>query len=596
MGKKICVLFCLPMVLLALLSQAQNPVISNIFTADPAPLVYNDTVFMYVGEDTAGVGTNGYRMPHWKVFSSTDMVNWKDRGTPLKPTDFSWAAKDANAAHTIYRNGKFYWYVSVLHKKDANSNGGVAIGVAVADHPTGPYKDAIGKALITNERTKDQRHSWDDLDPAVFIDDDGQAYMFWGNGSCKWAKLKENMIELQDSIHTFKPQNFTEAPWVYKRNGLYYLVYAANFPETIEYCTAKSIEGPWEYKGVIQDRVNNSSTTHPGIIDYKGKSYFFYHDGSLPTGGNFRRGVCIDYLHYNADGSIQKVLQTKKGVRPVLANMLVPKKPDPKFFIYLCFGQSNMEAGARPEKQDSVPVDKRFLMLATMDNPKMDRNIGNWYVAEPPINRPENNMGPVDWFGRTMVANMPEEYRVGVINVSVAGAKIELWGKDTYKSYIDSAATWMQNIVKKLDGNPYKRLVDMAKIAQQYGVIKGILVHQGESNSTDPQWPRKLKGIYTNLMKDLSLKPKNVPLLAGELKTKEEHGICYAFNADILPNLAKEIKNSHVISSKGVKGTSDQFHFNVTGMREFGRRYGVKMLELMGFDYDEAKGPMPDKL
>jgi hypothetical protein len=271
------------------------------------------------------------------------------------------------------------------------------------------------------------------------------------------------------------------------------------------------------------------------------------------------------------------------------------KKPDPKFFIYLCFGQSNMEAGARPEEQDKGPLDKRFQMLAAVDNPKLNRTMGNWYLAEPPINRPENNMGPVDWFGRTMVANLPEDYRVGVINVSVAGAKIELWMKDSHKGYLDTAATWMKNICKQYDGNPYQRLVDLAKIAQKDGVIKGILIHQGESNSTDPDWPKKVKVIYNDLMKDLKLKPKKVPLLAGELKSKEEKGVCYPFNTNILPNLLKEIPNSHIISSVGVKGTPDMFHFNTAGMRELGRRFGVRMLELQGFKYDETKGPVPSK-
>jgi hypothetical protein len=277
------------------------------------------------------------------------------------------------------------------------------------------------------------------------------------------------------------------------------------------------------------------------------------------------------------------------------ASVFAQKKQDPKFFIYLCFGQSNMEAGARPEEQDMGEFDKRFQMLAAVDNPKLNRTMGNWYTATPPINRPENNMGPVDWFGRTMVANLPEDYRVGVINVSVAGAKIELWGEDTYKSYLDSAATWMQDICKQYDGNPYQRLVDMARIAQKDGVIKGILIHQGESNSTDPEWPDKVKGIYTNLMRDLNLEPKNVPLLAGELKSAEENGVCYAFNTDILPNLLKTIPNSYIISSKGVKGSPDQFHFNTTGMRELGRRFGVQMLEIQGFTYDENKGPIPSK-
>lgn len=269
------------------------------------------------------------------------------------------------------------------------------------------------------------------------------------------------------------------------------------------------------------------------------------------------------------------------------------KKPDPKFFIYLCFGQSNMEAGARPEEQDKGEVDKRFQMVAAVDNTRLDRQMGNWYVATPPINRPENNMGPVDWFGRTMVANLPDDYRVGVINVSVAGAKIELWGKDSYKNYLDSAETWMQNICKQYDGNPYQRIVDMAKIAQEDGVIKGILLHQGESNSSDPEWPNKVENIYDNIMKDLKLKSKKVPLLAGELKSKEENGICYAFNTDILPNLLKTVPNSYIISSKGVEGSPDQFHFNTPGMRELGRRFGVKMLEIQGFEYNEKLGPKP---
>lgn len=263
------------------------------------------------------------------------------------------------------------------------------------------------------------------------------------------------------------------------------------------------------------------------------------------------------------------------------------KKPDSKFFIYLCFGQSNMEAGARPEEQDKV-VDERFQMLAAVDNPKLNRVKGNWYVATPPINRPENGMGPVDFFGRTMVANLPKKYRVGVINVSVAGAKIELWEKDTYKTYLDSAATWMKNICKQYDGNPYQRLVEMAKIAQKDGVIKGILIHQGESNPNDQKWCDKVKGIYDNLMRDLNLNPKDVPLLAGELKSKEEHGVCYPFNTDVLANLPKVLPNAYIISSQGVKGSPDQFHFNTAGMREFGRRYAVQMLKIQGFKYKET--------
>ncbi len=293
---------------------AQNPIIKDVFTADPAPLVHNNTVYLYVGHDTASVDAKTYKMPGWLVYSSTDMINWKSHGTCLKTTDFKWSAYAANAAHCIERNGKFYWYISTIHKADSNSKGGVGIGVAVSDSPTGPFKDAIGKALITNDMTTDMKHSWDDLDPAVYIDDNGQAYMFWGNGSCKWVKLKENMIEVDGPIHTFTPKNYTEAPWIYKSKGLYYLLYAAHFPESVEYCTSESIEGPWVHKGVVQDTVPNSTTTHPGIIDFKGKTYYFYHNGVLSTGGNYRRSVCVDYLHFKPDGNIQKVVQTTEGV------------------------------------------------------------------------------------------------------------------------------------------------------------------------------------------------------------------------------------------------------------------------------------------
>jgi beta-xylosidase len=295
---------------------AQNPIITNVFTADPAPLVYNNTVYLYVGQDTAAVGVNTYQMPGWLIFSTTDMVNWTNHGLCLTTKDFTWAAWAANAAHCIERNGKFYWYISTIHKANEDSKGGVAIGVAVADSPTGPFVDAIGKALITNDMTTDMAHSWDDLDPAVFIDDDGQAYLFWGNGSCKWVKLKENMIEIDGPIHTFTPKNFTEGPWIYKRNGLYYLLYAANFPETVEYCTSDNIQGPWTYRGMVQDTAPNTTTTHPGVIDYKGKTYYFYHNGALPTGGSYRRSVCVDYMYFNNDGTIQKVVQTTEGVKP----------------------------------------------------------------------------------------------------------------------------------------------------------------------------------------------------------------------------------------------------------------------------------------
>ena len=311
-------IMCVLIVLFAAVSAfAQNPVITNMFTADPAVLVYKDTVFLYAGHDEATVGHEGYVMHDWHVFSSTDMVHWKDRGACLSVKDFSWVNDDACAGQCVYRNGKFYWYVPMSHKKDSLSSGGIAIGVAVSDSPTGPFKDALGKALITNEMTTDKSHSWDDLDPTVLIDDDGQAYLCWGNKSCKFVKLKNNMIELDGPITVNTPENFEEAPWLYKHNGTYYLAYAALFPEYIDYATSDSPAGPWTYHGHITDTAYNSTTIHPAIIDYHGNTYFFYHNGVLPTGGSYRRSICLDYLYYNPDGTIQKVIQTKDGVKPV---------------------------------------------------------------------------------------------------------------------------------------------------------------------------------------------------------------------------------------------------------------------------------------
>ncbi|MCR4835215.1 MAG: sialate O-acetylesterase [Bacteroidaceae bacterium] len=260
--------------------------------------------------------------------------------------------------------------------------------------------------------------------------------------------------------------------------------------------------------------------------------------------------------------------------------MVQAQKPDKNFHIFLCFGQSNMEAGARPAEQDKDFNDPRFQFLAAVNMPRTQREMGHWYTAIPPICREGNNMGPVDFFGRKMIESIDKRYRIGVINVSVAGAKIELWDKDDYKEYIDNERDWMKAIVNQYDGNPYKRLVDMARIAQKDGVIKGILIHQGESNSDDQKWPERVKKIYNDLCADLGLNPKDVPLLAGELKHQEQGGVCWRFNVDILPNLPKTLPNSYIISAKDCESTGDQFHFSTEGMRTLGYRYAEQMLKL----------------
>ena len=249
--------------------------------------------------------------------------------------------------------------------------------------------------------------------------------------------------------------------------------------------------------------------------------------------------------------------------------------PDPNFYVFLCFGQSNMEGFPRTIEDQDRTVDKRFQVLAAVDFPNMNRTKGNWYDAVPPLCRPGCGLCPADYFGRTLVANLPKDIRVGVVNVSVAGCKIELFEKDTYKTYASTAPSWMQNIIKQYDGNPYQYLVDMGKLAQKDGVIKGILLHQGESNSGDRQWPVKVQGIYDNLIKDLNLKADEVPLLAGELVN--------GGMASIMNELPKLIPNSYVIPSQGCTTQPGGVHFNAAGYREFGKRYGEKMLSILGY-------------
>ena len=289
-----------------------NPIITDKYTGDPAALVYKDKVYLYAGHDEAPNDFNFYKMNEWVVYSSSDMKKWESHPVPLKVTDFKWAKSDAWASQVIEKNGKFYWYVTVEH----GTIPGKSIGVAVADNPLGPFKDALGKALITNDMTKFSDISWDDIDPTVFIDTDGQAYLFWGNTACHYAKLKENMTEIDGEIHHIKLPNFTEAPWIHKHNGWYYLSYAYEFPEKIAYAMSKSITGPWEFKGILNELAGNSNTNHQSIIDFKGQSYFIYHNGaSIPHGGSFRRSVCVDKLFYNKDGTMKRVVMTSEGIQ-----------------------------------------------------------------------------------------------------------------------------------------------------------------------------------------------------------------------------------------------------------------------------------------
>ncbi|NMH28618.1 glycoside hydrolase family 43 protein [Flavobacterium silvaticum] len=307
------------LLIIGFLSQAQtravqmgNPVITDKYTGDPAALVYKDSVYLYAGHDEAPNDFNFYKMDEWLVYSSADMKTWKSHKVPLKVTDFKWAKGDAWAAQVTEKNGKFYWYVCTTHATIP----GKAIGIAVSDSPLGPFKDALGKALITNDMTKQVDIDWDDIDPTVFTDADGQTYLYWGNRVCKYVRLKKNMTEIDGDIHVVDVPNFTEAPWLHKKKDWYYLSYAYEFPEKIAYAMSKSPTGPWEFKGILNELAGNCNTNHQSIIEFKGKDYFIYHNGATqPHGGSFRRSVCIDKLEYNTDGTMKRVIMTTEGIK-----------------------------------------------------------------------------------------------------------------------------------------------------------------------------------------------------------------------------------------------------------------------------------------
>lgn len=255
---------------------------------------------------------------------------------------------------------------------------------------------------------------------------------------------------------------------------------------------------------------------------------------------------------------------------------------DKNFYLFICFGQSNMEGNAKIEPQDTVDVNDRFQVLQAVDCSDKGRLKNIWYTAIPPLVRCKTGLTPADYFGRTLVANLPPKIRVGIINVSVAGAKIEVFEKEKYQSYLASAPVWMQNIAAEYGGSPYDRLVALAKLAQKSGVIKGILLHQGESNPNDTLWRKKVKGIYDNLIKDLNLKPRKVPLLAGELVNADQQGACAGMNK-IIATLPQILPNSYVISSAGCTCARDHLHFTAEGYRLLGKRYGQKMLSILGY-------------
>jgi hypothetical protein len=316
---------------------------NNIFTADGAAMVWNDKVYLYVDKDAAAVGGSGYVITDWLLYETSDMINWESKGSLATCKSLSWCTAGSDgglaAPQVIERddkdgNPKFYLY------GPANNGQGISIAVMVADKPEGPFKDARGIPLIYPADTANMgaTHSWRNLDPTAFVDDDGQAYLAWGNGIFFTVKLEDDMIHLKGETYTLdaagKMQNrsisnvkitahpkastgdwsdYEEAPWLSKHGNLYYLTYAAGFPETINYATSASPEGPWQFRGVVIARESkDASTLHQTIFDFRGASYMGYHSAELPTGSDYRRSECMDRIYYNADGTIKRLVRTHK--------------------------------------------------------------------------------------------------------------------------------------------------------------------------------------------------------------------------------------------------------------------------------------------
>ena len=317
--------------LAALLSRsalADNPIVQTNYTADPAPMVHEGRVYLYTSHDEDVTVNDFFTMNDWRLYSTADMVNWTDHGSVASYESFSWGTGDAWAPHGIARGGKFYLYVPV------NNSTGAKIGVLVADSPSGPFMDPLGKALIATGSGN--------IDPTVFIDDDDQAYLYWGNPDLYSVKLNADMISFQGSpakvglttegfgtrSNTDRATQYEEGPWLYKRGALYYLIFPADgVPEKIAYSTADGTNGigPWRFRGDImakQTGAGASFTNHPGIIDFKGKSYFFYHNGALPGGGDYKRSVCVEEFTYNADGTIPTIQMSTQG--PAAVDTLNP--------------------------------------------------------------------------------------------------------------------------------------------------------------------------------------------------------------------------------------------------------------------------------
>ncbi|MBL3657199.1 glycoside hydrolase family 43 protein [Fulvivirga sediminis] len=347
------------LILLSHYSFGQNPIIQTMYTADPAPMVYNDKLYLYTGHDEDE--STWFVMNNWKLYTTEDMVNWTDHGAVASYKIFDWASGDAWAMQVTEKNGKFYLYAPVI-SRETNSP---AIGVAISDSPYGPFIDPLGKPLVQTGKG--------DIDPAVFIDDDGQAYLYWGNPFCYFMKLNEDMISYNGDINKVpmtvdafgkregqvkdRPTLYEEGPWLYKRKENYYLLWAGGpLPEHLGYSLSQSPEGPWTYGDVLMPAEGRSFTNHPGLIDFKGKTYLFYHNGALPGGSGFNRSVCVQEVQFQKNGEIQPLTMNGAAINKALQTLNPYQKNEAETIAW--------SEGVKADQNEAVGV----FVKATQDN------------------------------------------------------------------------------------------------------------------------------------------------------------------------------------------------------------------------------------
>lgn len=317
--KSLTCIFKIEMVLVFIISTvsfAQNPLIRDQFTADPSARVFGDKVYVFPSHDilaTEGKGRKDwFCMEDYHVFSSSDLTDWTDHGMIVEQNKVSWVKPNSYsmwAPDCIERNGKYYFYFPSIPKDTINYKKGFTVGVAIANKPEGPYVPELNPIKgVTG------------IDPNVFIDKDGQAYLYWSGGNIYAAKLKENMTELDSDVKTLgnlPAKGLKEGPYMFERNGIYYLTYphVENKIERLEYATADNPLGPFKVTGVIMDESPSGCwTNHHSIIEFKKQWYLFYHHNDLSPQFDKARSIRADYLFFNPEGSIQKVIPTLRGV------------------------------------------------------------------------------------------------------------------------------------------------------------------------------------------------------------------------------------------------------------------------------------------